>query len=101
METSISTVAPHLEGLLHLSAVTFVITLAYLGLDKVGDDNRYKLENAIAEKADEIIKFMRRNRRIDTNGQINEIKALVGDRKVNKAISMLCAFGSNIEHDLY
>ena len=93
---------PHLEGLLHLATLSFAMTLAYLGLDKVGDDARARLDKDIERKAQEITKApLAREDAIQHNGEVNRLHAIVGDVGDRKAICMLLAVAKGIPHDLY
>ncbi len=51
MTTEIAT-APHLGGILHLATLAFAMTLAYLGLDRIGENKRGTIELRLREIAD-------------------------------------------------
>lgn len=91
----------HIEGLLHLATIAFAMTLAYLGLDKVGDGRRVRLEAQIAAKARDIAAVLIREDTIQRDGTLNRLHAIVGDGEDRKAICMLLALARDIPHDLY
>lgn len=87
--------SPHIEGLLHLSAIAFAMTVAYLGLDKVGDLAREALQVALTERRQEI-----KSTTLTNEGLIIHLSEL-RNKELRLRLRRLLVMTKDVPHKLY
>lgn len=102
MGSAVGDLGPSIEALLHLATFSFAMTLAYIGLDKVGEDSRSTLEAEIAKRAAEVRKVLRRDDVLVDEEQVGRLKNFIAQRRDKKAVCMLARLaGHTVERQLY
>jgi hypothetical protein len=90
----------HLEGLLHLATLTSVMTLGYLGVDKVGDSARARLEAEFATKVGELgANIMRAD--VIQRTALNRLRSIVGEDALKPMCMLFALLAPGLRHDLY
>ena len=81
---------PNVEALLHISALAFALTLAYVGLDKVeGGHHRKRLDDLIKTKENDFRKLLEHDDLIGDPEELSKYKNVMRKRSTQKSVCML------------